>query len=583
MPTFNPTHTLSSGTYTGAYDWNDGANWTPNGVPVSGANLSINVTTSVPTYTSVDDVAALSGLDISLGNGVTLIVATGSTLGSATMNTFGNLARFEADGTVTFNAASAGNYIVKGSLTFDHINGASNFTIDGGSASFGINADVNTATIFNFNGIGSGQLTILDNNNYLNGWNYQVTNFTDLDKITLGQSIFTPGTYTSYNATAHTLTIPRSAGGNFIFNNFFLASGAQNEFLVTPTSIQNVCFVEGTRILTDGGEVAVEELREGARVVTLADGRRELRPIVWLGWRRLDLRRHPDPRMAAPVRFRRDAFAKGAPHRDLALSPDHSVFVDNKLIPAKLLVNGTTIVQELDRPSVRYFHVQLDRHAVLLSEGLPTESYLDTGNRAWFANAGTVRVAHPIFDFDASLECWQTDACAPLTVDAASVEPVWRRLSERAEALGYARQVCSTTRDAGLRFEADGRILRVSLDDRGRHVLAVPPGTRELRVVSRATAPNTLRPWLDDRRRLGVSVRRIFLRDNTTAHQIALDDPALVSGWWNIEQTADGMSRWTCGDAVLRLPEAASVIEMTVATLGEYALDAPAEALRATG
>ena len=33
-----------------------------------------------------------------------------------------------------------------------------------------------------------------------------------------------------------------------------------------------------------------------------------------------------------------------------------------------------------------YHHVELEQHAILLAEGAPAESYLDTGNRARFAN-----------------------------------------------------------------------------------------------------------------------------------------------------------------------------------------------------
>jgi hypothetical protein len=76
----------------------------------------------------------------------------------------------------------------------------------------------------------------------------------------------------------------------------------------------------------------------------------------------------------------------GAPRRDLFLSPDHAVFVDGALIPVRYLANGATIVQER-RDQVSYWHVELDRHAVILAEGLACESYLDTGNRASFTGA----------------------------------------------------------------------------------------------------------------------------------------------------------------------------------------------------
>jgi hypothetical protein len=71
------------------------------------------------------------------------------------------------------------------------------------------------------------------------------------------------------------------------------------------------------------------------------------------------------------------------PNRDLVVSPDHAIFVDGKRICARQLVNGTTIRQERDWTAVDYYHVELDRHAILLAEGLPAESYIDTGNRGF--------------------------------------------------------------------------------------------------------------------------------------------------------------------------------------------------------
>ncbi len=124
-----------------------------------------------------------------------------------------------------------------------------------------------------------------------------------------------------------------------------------------------VCFAAGTRILTEQGEVAVESLAEGDQVITLEAGARIPRPVRWLGRRRVNLAAHPNPESAAPVRIRAGAFAPSMPARDLVVSPDHAIFVDGKLIPAKLLVNGGSIVQELARAEIEYFHVELDRHA----------------------------------------------------------------------------------------------------------------------------------------------------------------------------------------------------------------------------
>ncbi|MGH9206208.1 MAG: Hint domain-containing protein, partial [Acidimicrobiales bacterium] len=240
-----------------------------------------------------------------------------------------------------------------------------------------------------------------------------------------------PGTYNdAYNHYNLLSTILASYG----------LTGPNNAATAAPigNGVFSVCFARGTHILTTRGEIAVEALAEGDMVVTVADGQPVPRPVTWLGERRINIAAHPRPVTVAPIRIRRGAFAPGVPKRDLLLSPDHCLFIDAKLIPAKLLVNGMTITPERAARSVHYYHVELERHAVLVAEDLPVESYLDTGNRAFFANAGLALVLHPEFHVNAGLKCWAEDACAPLAVSPAAVEPVWRRVAERAERLGHA-------------------------------------------------------------------------------------------------------------------------------------------------
>src|SRR6185436_15037675 len=92
-----------------------------------------------------------------------------------------------------------------------------------------------------------------------------------------------------------------------------------------------------------------------------------------------------------------------------------------------------------------YFHVELERHDVLLAEGLPCESYLDTGNRAAFANGSGVVQAHPDF----ARGVWAAQACAPLVTDGPALVPIRTRLIARLGACGY---VVDT--DPGMRFRA---------------------------------------------------------------------------------------------------------------------------------
>ncbi len=106
-------------------------------------------------------------------------------------------------------------------------------------------------------------------------------------------------------------------------------------------------------------------------------------PIRWIG------RQHYEGQRALfeqPVLVRADAFGPGQPHRDLMVSGDHCLFIDGHLIPAKLLVNGATIVAQAGHQQIDYFNVELDDHTILLAEGLESESYLDCGNRMRFDN-----------------------------------------------------------------------------------------------------------------------------------------------------------------------------------------------------
>jgi len=230
--------------------------------------------------------------------------------------------------------------------------------------------------------------------------------------------------------------------GSFVTSSFAYRSDAGTGTFITPAV---PCFAVGTRIRTCAGEMAVEALRIGDRLPTLFGD--EGREIVWIGHRRVDCRCHPDPRKVWPVRIAAHAFGPGLPCRDLLLSPDHAVLVGDVLIPVKYLINRRTI-EQLPADEITYYHVELARHDVLWAEGLPAESYLDTGTRLHFANGGGPTALHPDF---AGL--WEAYGCAPLIatgpalaaaralVDAraATARPM-RRRKARGPALSVSRR-----------------------------------------------------------------------------------------------------------------------------------------------
>jgi hypothetical protein len=161
-------------------------------------------------------------------------------------------------------------------------------------------------------------------------------------------------------------------------------SEAVGRSVVTLASTGIACFATGTRIATPDGAIAVEHLAVGDRVRSVFGG---VVAVRWIGHRTLDCRRHPRPADVLPVRVRAGAFAPAVPLRDLVLSPDHAVYLNEWLIPIRYLINGASIVQEA-AGRISYYHVELPAHDVIFAEGLPAESYLDTGNRSAFANGG---------------------------------------------------------------------------------------------------------------------------------------------------------------------------------------------------
>lgn len=110
--------------------------------------------------------------------------------------------------------------------------------------------------------------------------------------------------------------------------------------------------------------------------------------------------------------------------------------------------------------SVHHFHVELDRPDILLAEELPVESYLETGNRAQFANDADHVALHPDF---APLS-WTDDACAPLCLGGPRVMRVRAQLAARTERVAGLRSA-----EADLRVLAGGRLIRPATARGGMH------------------------------------------------------------------------------------------------------------------
>jgi hypothetical protein len=291
------------------------------------------------------------------------------------------------------------------------------------------------------------------------------------------------------------------------------------------------CFAAGVLILTARGEVPVEEMRVGDEVVL---GRGGLAPVQWIGRRHIDLARHPRPGSVQPVRLRAGSIIDGVPRRDLYLSPDHALYLDGILVPAKALLNGETIAQ-LSVSQVVYYHIELAAHDVIFADGTPVETYLDCGNRAAFENGpGAV---HLHADFASAFR------------HEASYAPVWEA-GDKVEAI-RARLLarCSTRRSDDPTIRLVQGCHELALQWAGETmlhaVLAADAG--DVMVMSRNAIPGEISPDPRDRRRLGVALGEILLGGPAGIRRIGLDHPDLVTGWHEVEAG----QRWTDGAAII--------------------------------
>ena len=157
-------------------------------------------------------------------------------------------------------------------------------------------------------------------------------------------------------------------------------AGADLTFQLQPDVI---CFMHGTLVRTPDGETPVEALKCGD-LVTTTDGRAI--PVRWIG-RQTVSTTFADPLRVNPIRIRANALGESVPARDLLVSPDHAILLDDVLVQAGALVNGTSIVRESNVPKVfTYFHIEVDDHSLILAEGVPAETFIDNVDRLAFDN-----------------------------------------------------------------------------------------------------------------------------------------------------------------------------------------------------
>jgi len=452
--------------------------------------------------------------------GVSALASNGITIeNGGTVNAGSTFLGVLNNSTITFGAGA-------NTLNLDTTGTAVNLDIAGPITGFTAGDVINDENVA-FTDVGSYSIASV-------GGNQVVTFYAGLAGAggSLGSMTFAPGTFTS-------------TGTNDVGSGPLQLTSGTGGALELFT-----CFLRGTHIATEQSEVRVEDLQIGDNIATLSNGKTVFKPVTWIGSRTVLASRLAMDE-AFPVRIRAGAFTATTPQRDLLVTPEHCLFIEGKFIPARMLVNGGSIIIDRTISAYSYFHVELAAHAVILAEGLATESYLDTGNRGNFANA-PVPSLQPDLAGQPTHAAWQSDAAAPLAVDRASVEPVWEMLRQRAALMGLlvAKSEMALTNDPDLHLVTEsGLQIRPTLAEGNTYSFLVPGGTQSLRLVSRSARPtDVIGPYLDDRRRLGVLVGRIDLGIGRKRQAIDAHVAGPLAGWQAPETAA---ARWTDGDALL--------------------------------
>jgi hypothetical protein len=239
----------------------------------------------------------------------------------------------------------------------------------------------------------------------------------NLTGATLSLTLGYTAAYDGPSGVGDTFTIINNDGSDSVVGTFsglpeggVVSVGAQ-QFQISyvgltgnDVTLKTVCFAKGTWIETAKGPVRVEDLSIGDSLVV--DGRVDTAeapqeqgcrraPVRWIG------RQTFHPVMAdlidyLPVKISANALGPGQPFKDLYISPDHAILFDGTLIHAKVLVNGTSVVQVTEwSGDVEYFHIETENHELIYANGVPAETFIDNVSRKQFDNYAEFEAMYP--------------------------------------------------------------------------------------------------------------------------------------------------------------------------------------------
>lgn len=230
---------------------------------------------------------------------------------------------------------------------------------------------------FNVNPDGSKTVDILANDSNTTGGTLTVTHING-QAVTVGSIItLSTGQQVELNADG-TLTIVGDTDQESVSFTYKAetSTGVDDTGFVLLNMVP--CFVAGTLIQTDQGQMPVDTLEAGDMIMTRDRG---AQPLRWIGQRTV-----PATGALAPIEIAAGTFGD---HKTLRVSPLHRILIQNEmaellfgesevLVAAKELVNDHS-VRAIEGGAVTYVHLLFDQHEIVVSNGLESESFLPGG------------------------------------------------------------------------------------------------------------------------------------------------------------------------------------------------------------
>lgn len=325
-----------------------------------------------------------------------------------------------------------------------------------------------------------------------------------------------------------------------------------------------VCFVRGTLIKTADGYKPIESLHVGESLVT-ATG--DFAVAKWVGRRVVSCKAKGFSEGHRPVRIRAGALGHGRPFKDLLVSPGHRIhfaFIDDIFVPANALINGSTIVFETV-DEVEYWHIECEQHTAVLANGVSAETYIDVGNRSFFADHDVTELFGDLSEEINGRECFPVIANGPV------LDSIRQLINARAVSLGWS--VGYMDADVYLDDGEQKRRPYFKNDDLMVFRFSMPAGDVHLR--SNIDIPAYVDQLSGDSRELGIMIQGGAVIGNCGT--VRSFDMSVIDweGLHGSEQNEDGPFQWSDGMVVLPAEFFAGLVEPIT-----MRIDSPAKARR---